>query len=127
MHIMGVDGSKMTDLETIREQLRTQDNRCTEHPVFVVEREDRVYGVDSDYTELFETRYEGDESFPLGYTPAWVFETACFTEAAAKRYIDENSHNGTFRVYVHSAHRNPEWQAVRALLMAGEAVSRDGT
>lgn len=95
----------MSDLETIREQLLKQDNRGTEHPVFVVEREERVYA----------------RRPRLGYTPVWAFETACFTDVAAKRYIAENSHNGTFRVFVYSAHRNPEWQAVRALLMEREA------
>lgn len=112
----------MIDFEKLRERLRVQDNRCTEHPVFTVEREERIYGVDSDYTDLFETRDEGDESFPLGYTPVWVFEAAFFTDVAAYEYADKNSHKGKLRVFVHSATNNQEWQAIRALLMADKRV-----
>jgi hypothetical protein len=119
----------VTTLETTREQLLKQDNRGTEHPVFVVEREELVYGVSRDYTDRTVPRDGGDgpsESRRVGVVGVWVFETACFAEAAADRYVAENSHKGTFRVFVHSAHRNREWQAMRAMLMSECAPSKLG-
>src|SRR5207342_1777997 len=42
----GADG-----LAEIGELIRTQDNRITSEPVFVVEQRTRIYGLDTDYTE----------------------------------------------------------------------------
>ena len=82
----------MFELPEISERLKTQDNRITSSPIFVVEQS-RRFGV-------------------------FEFVQACFTEAAAQQYIDENKHNlKKPRIYVYSGDRNREWQAVRKHLM----------
>jgi hypothetical protein len=54
----------------------------------------------------------------IGYVDTWEYVTACFTEAAAKEYIEANAHNlNSPRVYVASGYRNHEWNAVRKHLM----------
>jgi hypothetical protein len=119
--------------------LRTQDNRGTAHPVFVVQQRQRICGVDDGYTEEFvwmdqewnevhdpelieqlESAGQLDSTkgyTRIGYLDIWEFVTACFTEQGCKDYIALNGHNlREPRIYVESAHRNHEWQAVRALL-----------
>ena len=111
----------MFDLAEIGERLRTQDNRITAQPIFLVEQEQRVYGVDHHYTDDFE-EIDGKN---VGYKTIWVFVQCCFTEAAADRYIAENGHNlNNPRTYVASAYRNHEWIAVRDMLMAPPTTPR---
>jgi hypothetical protein len=127
----------------MREHMRTQDNRCTKDPVFLVQQRKRHYGLDpqwsddvvwlddeghevTDKAELdrIEAAYqnEGWEE-PDGYTRTayidqWEFVQAFFTEHEAQRYIDANRHRMCDpRIYVDSAYRNREWQRVSALLM----------
>lgn len=75
--------------------LKTQDNRITAEPIFMVQERHRFYGM----------------------RPAWAMPF--FTEAAAQAWIDRNQHNyeRPLRVYVASGHSNPEWKAIRAWLM----------
>lgn len=40
-------------LAALREELRTQDNACTEHPLYVVYDKQRIYGLDSDHAEHY--------------------------------------------------------------------------
>jgi hypothetical protein len=134
----------MFTLNEIGGRLRTQDNRCTKLPIFVVERKRRTYGLDPDYAEdsivwlrcdeaieaTAEERKPLDEAYDLGndipdgwirtaYVDTWEFVMPFFTEAAADRYIRENSHRlGEARVVVESGYRNPEWEAIREYLMA---------
>lgn len=37
------------ELAAIGERLRTQGNRCTAHPIFEVQEQKRVYGIDTEY------------------------------------------------------------------------------
>lgn len=54
----------------------------------------------------------------VGYVEYWEFVQPFFTEASAEHFIATNSHNYSkgLRVYVDSAYRNWEWQAIRAYL-----------
>jgi hypothetical protein len=130
-------------LEAIGQRVREQDNRATANPIFAVQKKRRIYGLDTDYAEddivwlhcdgleadaekravLEKAHDEGGEVPPewrrTAYLDIWEFVSAFFTEAGAQRYIDENSHNlGTSRIYAESGHRNKEWAAVRAHLVA---------
>lgn len=81
-------------LRPIAESMRDQDNRATSHPMYVVETK-------------------------TGRMGQYDFVTAFFSERAADAYVLANAHNlKKPRVFVYSAHRNREWQAVRACLLA---------
>ena len=119
----------------------TQDNRATSHPMFIVQRRQRTYGVDTDYTdssvwmngdreEASEVESAGLDSFSsrgvdingwenVGFVEHWEFVTACFTEKGCEDYLAANGHDlGETRIYVDSGYRNEEWKAVRGLLSA---------
>ena len=130
------------DLVAIGERLRTQDNRITALPIFVVQQKRRTYGFDTDYCEddngiawLFdheeatgdervnlEADYQNDGTEPEGWTrtaflDTWEYVMPFLTEAAAQRYIDENKHNlKEPRIYAESGYRNGEWKAIREFL-----------
>lgn len=129
-------------MEEIGFLLRSQDNRATAHPIFVVQQKVRIWGIDSGYTDDFawlggdewvevdkrlaaalEASYrEGRRDFGgysrVGYIDRWEFVTACLTEAGAEAYIAVNGHNlREPRIYAASAYRNEELQAVREYLM----------
>lgn len=139
-------GRNMSWRDELRRNLATQDNRCTAHPMFVVQQRRRIYGMDPDYAQpedavawlhcdgdeesgdeaaALEAAYQATGDVPEDYTRTayldiWVFVTACFTEQGCKDYLGLNGHNLTApRIYVESAHRNEEWQRVRALLSEG--------
>ena len=142
----------MFTLAEIGERIQTQDNRITSHPIFLVEEKRRVWGIDPTYSDdvlIAWLNADGDEPSPrlaaalernyqdgcrsrgkyrrVGYIEIWVFVQACFTEAAANRYIAENRHNlKSPRVYVASGYRNFEWIAIRAMLAAQAPVKRGG-
>jgi len=146
----------------LAERLRTQDNRATGNPLFCVQEEERIYGMDPYYADdmalyIWRAEHDGvyesdvaliDElgaqhfslAFPLEgtgvidrhttrltieghkyervyYVTRWKFVCAHFTEAAADRYVAENSHNLTNpRIYVTSQYRCWEWIAAVAEL-----------
>lgn len=124
--------------------LAGQDNACTADPIFLVQRCRRVYGIDTDYTDA--TTWIDDEAIEfapdpsdpdrptepddewledhgytlVGYHDQWENVQPFFTRRGAERYLYRNGHNlrgpEPPRVYVDSAYRNREWQAVRSLL-----------
>jgi len=122
--------------------IRTQDNRCTAEPLFIVQEQKRTYGFDPAYsdktvwigsdgdevdaeeqTRLEKLRDDG-EDIPgdwtrTAYQDTWHFVTACFTEKGCNDYIALNGHNhsGKLRVYADGSWRNEEFRAVRAFLM----------
>ena len=78
----------MNPLQKIADDMKDQDNFATAHPIYYV-------------------REEG----------AKVVQPF-FSMKAAQAYIEANSHNLTHpHVYVGSAYRNKEWQAVREFLL----------
>jgi len=123
----------------------TQDNRCTAEPIFLVQEQKRIYGMDPEYSgqdtvwldclndseeltdaeaQVLEERYletlEEPENFVrTGYIDQWEYVQPFFTEEAAQNYIDMNKHrHDELRIYVDSAYRNYEWQMIRALLLS---------
>jgi hypothetical protein len=133
----------MFDLPQIGERIRTQDNRFTADPIFLVQERHCYYGVDVQYdppiawlyedesvevaedlAKSLETAYQHGEKEPdgycrVGYHETWEFVQPFFTEAAAELYIKQNGHRhrGSLRTYVDCAFRNYEWQTVRKYLM----------
>lgn len=137
-------------LAALGELIRTQDNRITESPIFVVEQKTKVCGLDDGYADHFEW-YDPDacESYDdagkaerdaeraeagskpikwrrVGYVERWEFVTACFTEQGAKDYLSANGHNlREPRIYVHSGWRNAEWKRLRAFFMECKPATGD--
>lgn len=126
----------------IGNNLRTQDNRCTDQPLWVVFKKRRIYGIDSDYCDdrawidaegkeadekeadildRWAARGDVDESKwrRTGYIDIDVFVTACFTEQGCKDYIAANGHNlNQPHIYADGSYRNREYRAVRDFLMS---------
>lgn len=125
----------------IGENLRTQDNRITSHPVFVVfQKEEMVVSEEFDHDRIawvwecgdgevedrtarrLEALHQGCRD-TRGYSRYAMksikrFVTACFTEDGCKDYLRQNGHNlNEPFIYAHSAYRNDEWQVIRNWLM----------
>ena len=136
-------------LSRIGELIRTQDNRITSHPVFVVEQQRTIYAVDTDYdtdgfdwldddglvSEKLARRLEAlnrsggntGKYRRLGYKHYWEFVTACFTEQGCKDYLAANGHNlKNPRTYVYSAYRNAEWIGLRELFATPTPATGSG-
>ncbi len=140
------------DLAGIGRAIKTQDNRITNLPVFVVEQKRFIWGMDTDeadpenikwlhndgeYSEVesdkadeLESKFGETYDEPEGYVrrafvQVWEFVTACFTEQGCKDYLAVNGHNlREPRVYVYSAYRNAEWETIRtALINSTEATT----
>jgi len=138
------------DLSYMKHELETQDNRITSHPIYMVEKEERVHGIDpdircdgavwydkNDHELEFDTTEERDEWLrewgedhemdaddfvEIFYVTRWQTVQPFFTEKAAEAYIRANKHNlgRNPRIFVYSGYRNYEWQGIRALVMSGE-------
>jgi len=141
----------LSPLATIAERMVGQDNRATADPIFIVQQRRRVYGMDTDWTGKDIWLYDGEdfaetedelERFlrendlgseedclergdlvKTGYVDTFEFVQPFFSMKAARDYIEPNRRRLTDpRVYVDSAYRNQEWQAVRGVLL--EMVER---
>lgn len=124
--------------------LRTQDNRCTHLPVFMVQREELVSGLDPNHFDTIgwfhcdsdglpeddeeaaalEAAYDDTGEVPndyyrCGYRYEWRNVQPFLTEEGAKEYIRINGHNLGIktRIYVESGYRNAEWQFMRELIL----------
>ena len=141
----------VTALSDLIDRLRTQDNRATANPLFIVQQRRRIYGLDPAYSDthvwidLCNDHDEADEAkhreldradqcgddydacwTKTAYIDLWEFVTACFTEAGCERYIEANRHNLTDpRIYAMSLHRNEEMLAVRAALSHLESTLKE--
>ncbi|MDU9399011.1 hypothetical protein [Pseudomonas sp. zfem003] len=124
--------------------IRTQDNRCTDAPLFAVMKKrpivaspDHDYdyiewvNVDKDYAVASEFRarrlealYEGCREIPEGWErfamkEIDVFVTACFTEQGCKDFLARDGHNHRKPfIYAFGSYRNAEFRAVRDWLAA---------
>lgn len=130
----------MTPLEQLKitaENLRTQDNRCTQDPMFCVRGRRRIYGMDPQYSDNLvwidvsdgtqQVDPPKDEDNPpdgyekTGYVDVWETLSVCFTEAGCKEHLRLNGHNYSryeeVDIYAESFRRNPEMLAIRELLM----------
>lgn len=136
-------------LKEIGELIRTQDNRITDQPMFVVFEKREIIGSDEhspsriawvceseEVDELRSKRLEllyqnGRET--CGYDryamqEIDVFVTACFTEKGCKDYLRQNRHNLRHPyIYADGSYRNDEYQAVRNWLESlPRSASMDG-
>lgn len=129
-------------LLAIGERLRTQDNRCTDQPMFAVmdKREiavpkdhhhDRVAWIETasgDYREADPEKVKKLEAMrrsgrrPRGWErhcmlEVDVFVTACFTEQGCQEFLARDGHNHRKPfIYAFGSHRNHEYRAVRDFL-----------
>lgn len=139
---LGLKQSPESDaMRKIGELIRTQDNRCTSDPLFIVQQKKRIYGMDRNYFDDYEWLREDDHEHvadrieragldaldeqgedvtgweKLYYLDIWEFVTVCFTEQACKDFIAANGHNlNEPRIYASSAYRNREMIAIREFL-----------
>jgi hypothetical protein len=143
---MTIETAATNALEEIARNLRTQDNRATAAPIFIVQQRRRIFHVEEgDGFEWYETdewdqvddrkaaklerHFHTYSEEPKGYSrvaylDVWEFVTACFTEQGCKDYIAINGHNlQSPRVYAEGSWRNAEWNAVRDYLLSLDAAT----
>lgn len=123
------------ELYTIGELIRTQDNRITDQPMFVVFQKREIIGSDEHSPSRICWVRDGEEVNPLRalrleilyqdgrdtstydrYAMQEVdeFVTACFTENGCKDYLRQNGHNlRQPYIYACGSFRNNEYQLVR--------------
>jgi len=134
-------------LVAIAKRMKGQDNRATAHPIFLVQQQHRIYWImkgctdnyvwlhdGSEYTDEEKDKYieecePGGEGWEhVGYIDEWVFVQPFFSNKGAEAYVASNRHNlNNPRVYVDSAYRNKEWQAVREVLIDLAGDDENGT
>jgi len=134
-------------LEKIKNNILTQNNRCTDQPMFIVEKEVVDGGIDTEFAdEFYYYDYDEDECFGYeegsdeyekfeqmeeddnlpsnvvrhGMRRRWQFVQAFFTEAGAQDYIDQDGHNlGKSRIYGWGSYRNDEFREIRNAIIQG--------
>lgn len=139
---------KLSELSAIGVLINTQDNRCTDQPIFAVMEKRGMVTLDThdhDRIEWYDPANvsTADDSKARRLealhnsgrdTPGWeryavkdvdVFVTACFTEQGCKDFLacDGHNHCQPF-IYAFGSHRNGEYQAVRNRLKAMAAPAR---
>jgi len=133
------------ELEEIGKLIKTQDNRITDQPMFIVQQKKIDWGYDPDYVDDYEWYNEEEdrsadddevkqlENYTISfrsswekrcYKERWEFVTACFTEQGCKNYLKINGHNlKEPRIYAEGSYRNNEFRAVRDMLIGLESKS----
>jgi|GEM_PF-2468651 len=123
------------ELYEIGELIRTQDNRITDQPMFVVYQKREIIGSDEHSPSRICWVWEGEEVSELrakrleilyqeyrdtrGYDryamqEIDVFVTACFTEQGCKDFLRLNGHNlHKPYIFAEGSYRNNEYRAVR--------------
>ncbi|HIF7185986.1 TPA: hypothetical protein ACX39V_005155 [Klebsiella pneumoniae] len=123
------------ELYIIGELIRTQDNRITDQPMFVVFQKREIIGSDEHSPSRICWVWDGEEVSELrakrlealyqdgrdtrGYNRYAMqevdeFVTACFTEHGCKDYLRQNGHNLRLPyIYACGSFRNNEYQLVR--------------
>ncbi|HAT1562061.1 TPA: ead/Ea22-like family protein [Raoultella ornithinolytica] len=123
------------ELYTIGELIRTQDNRITDQPMFVVFQKREIIGSDEHSPSRICWVWDGEEVSELrakrlealyqdgrgtrGYDRYAMqevdeFVTACFTEHGCKDYLRQNGHNLRLPyIYACGSFRNNEYHLVR--------------
>ncbi|MCY2115853.1 hypothetical protein OW833_01950 [Klebsiella pneumoniae] len=123
------------ELYTIGDLIRTQDNRITDQPMFVVFQKREIIGSDEHSPSRICWVWDGEEVSELrakrlealyqdgrdtrGYNRYAMqevdeFVTACFTEHGCKDYLRQNGHNLRLPyIYACGSFRNNEYQLVR--------------
>lgn len=134
----GVDA--LRTILQIAEDIRTQDNLCTDAPIFIVQRQRRRIGIDPNWCSDVTWISDGDEANPqkrtelekkyqntgeipdgwnrTGFIDYWEFVTACFTRNGCEEYLRLNGHNlGNTRIYAEGSYRNNEFRTIRDMLI----------
>ncbi|HCB0034051.1 TPA: ead/Ea22-like family protein [Klebsiella pneumoniae] len=123
------------ELYTIGDLIRTQDNRITDQPMFVVFQKREIIGSDEHSPSRICWVWDGEEVSELrakrlealyqdgrdtrGYDRYAMqevdeFVTACFTEHGCEEYLRQNGHNLRLPyIYACGSFRNNEYQLVR--------------
>ena len=116
----------ITKLKEIASNLKNQDNRCTADPIFFVQVQEKVWGVDSsvhdDAVEYFRDTNDGESIYE---TNEEIGEFVRYggssedLEKGAEDYLAANGHNlhGKTRIYVDTLWRNAEMIAIRGYLL----------
>jgi hypothetical protein len=139
-------------IRKIIKNLRGQDGRCTNLPIFCVQKKERTYGFDPHWSDEFiwmdrsEEVYDEDllavlnkkdemhddidyRFYKCYYRDTWLSVQPFLTEVGAQAYIDCNAHNlggkENCRIYVESGWRNAEWQEIRSFLLTLDAKATD--
>lgn len=134
------------NLKIIGDLIRTQDNRITDQPMFVVFEKREIIGSDEHSPSRIVWVWEGEEVDELrgkrlemlyqdgrdtrGYDryamqEIDVFVTACFTEQGCKNYLRRNGHNlRQPYIYAAGSYRNDEYQSVRNWLASLPHVAK---
>ncbi len=133
----------LMEIKEIGELIKTQDNRITDQPIFIVEKsvmiitdpdydydkEEWVNTESGDHEVADETTHRRLDALDNGcrdtgnwkkfyFKETWQFVTACFTEQGCKNYLKIDGHNiGKSRIYAAGSFRNEEYQTVRKMLM----------
>jgi len=148
---------EVTALKKIGQLIRTQDNRSTDQPMFIVQENVKVWRVhpedaeghiwfDSDDSEQvcdelaakFDSyEEEGGKGWKIDqqdfekiyFRTRWEFVTVCFTEQGCKEYIARNKHNHReeLRIYGWHSFRNAEFRSVRTFIMGLEDPTEEGS
>lgn len=123
------------ELYTIGENIRTQDNRWTDQPMFAVMQKLEIIGSDDhspsrivwckDGEEVSESRAKRLEALHQNFRDTSDYDryamqeidefvTACFTEQGCKDYLARNGHNLRLPfIYAFGSYRNNEFQLIR--------------
>lgn len=131
-------------LKEIQHELKTQDNRITADPIFLVEECIRIYGMDKSYADddqiiwyhcdgmeadedekaILDELEENCEKIEdcwkkVAFMDKWIPVQSFFTEKAALEYIERNKHrhSGKLRTYADSLYRNPEMKMIRDYIL----------
>lgn len=123
-------------------QDRRGNDHFTAHPIYTVQREDRVYHIvegvgdgfvwvvdgdlcGDDLSARIERRYRREWPIPerferIEYRTRWEFVDAYLSYEAAKDRVESENrkHYGRYRTYVESGCRNHEWKALQRHLMS---------
>lgn len=142
LHVVTAESELYAKLSSVASAMQGQDNRITAHPIYVVQKRKRIYGLDPDWCDNLVWLCEGAEApddaeetlqakafheehgyYPddwtrTGYQDVWEFVQPFFAEKNAEEFIAQNKHNlGDCRIYVESGYRNMEWQTLRSVLL----------
>lgn len=137
--------SFLDKLREIQHELKTQDNRITSDPIFLVQERKRIYGMDTNFLDddqiiwyhcdgveadedekvflddLDESGGDIDDCWDkVGYIEEDKTVQSFFTEKAAQDFIDRNKHRyeGKPSIYVESLYRNPEMRLIRDFILS---------
>jgi hypothetical protein len=133
--------SALVYLKRLGEHISSEDNLCTQDPIYVVKQKTRIFGIDPDYHTDGYIWHDGttseepdsdvaamldlvpEEKVPSRYEKRyyrlqdeWV--QPCLTRIAAENYIQQNAHNLTDPfIYAESAYRNHQLIGLRKIAL----------